>query len=58
MRIRNVFAFFFVIHPTLSNDDIIFAYGPGLKTGLENYIFWSEIGSKSGETGGTAPPRI
>ena len=33
-------------------------YGPGLKTGLENGIFWSEIGSGFGEPGGTPRPRI
>ena len=26
--------------------------------GVENYIFWSEIGSGSEEVGGTPPPRI
>ena len=26
--------------------------------GVENYIFWSEIGSGSEEAGGTPPPRI
>ena len=31
---------------------------PGLKTGVENDIFWSEIGSGFGEPGGTSPPRI
>ena len=25
---------------------------------MENYIFWSEIGSGIGESGGTPPPRI
>ena len=30
----------------------------GLKAGVENYIFWSEIGSGFGEPGGTPPPRI
>ena len=30
----------------------------GLKTSVENYIFWSEIGSGFGEPGGTPPPRI
>ena len=30
----------------------------GLKTGVENYIFWSEIGSGFEETDGTPPPRI
>ena len=30
----------------------------GLKTDVENDIFWSEIGSGFGEPGGTAPPRI
>ena len=31
---------------------------PGLKTGGENGIFWSEIGSGFGEPGGTPLPRI
>ena len=31
---------------------------PGLKTGVENDIFWSEIGPGFGEPGGTPPPRI
>ena len=31
---------------------------PGLKTGVENGIFWSEIGSGFGEPGGTPQPRI
>ena len=30
----------------------------GLKTGVENGIFWSELGSGFGEPGGTTPPRI
>ena len=30
----------------------------GLKTGVEIYIFWSEIRSGIGEPGGTPPPRI
>ena len=29
-----------------------------LKTGVDNYIFWSEIGSGFEEPGGTSPPRI
>ena len=29
-----------------------------LKPGVENYIFWSEIGSGFEEPGGTPPPRI
>ena len=32
--------------------------GPGLKTSVENGIFWSEIGSGFGEPGGTPLPRI
>ena len=36
----------------LSNDDIIIKR-PGLKTGVKNVIFWSEIGSGFGEPGGT-----
>ena len=31
---------------------------PGRKTGVENGIFWSEIGSGFGEPGGTPLPRI
>ena len=45
----------------LSNDVIISAYGfsrPGLKTGVQNYIFSSEIRRGFRETGGTAPSRI
>ena len=30
----------------------------GLKTGVENNIFWYEIGSGFGEPGGTRPTRI
>ena len=29
---------------------------PGLKTGVENNSFWSEIGSGFGEPSGTLPP--
>ena len=30
---------------------------PGLRmTGVENFIYWSEIGSGFGEPGGTLPP--
>ena len=31
---------------------------PGLKTGVENGICWSEIGSGFGDAGGTPPPKI
>ena len=31
---------------------------PGLKTDVENAIFWSQIGSGFGELGGTPPPTI
>ena len=31
---------------------------PGLKMGVENGIFWSEIGSGFGDPGGTPLPRI
>jgi len=31
---------------------------PGLKTGMGNGTFWSEIGSGFGDTGGTPPPKI
>ena len=43
MRIRNGFDEFVCLRSNLSNDNIISALRPGLKTGLENYIFWSEI---------------
>ena len=31
---------------------------PGLKTGVGNGIFWSEIGSGLGDAAGTPPPKI
>ena len=31
---------------------------PGLKTGVGNGIFWSEIGSGFGDADGTPPPKI
>ena len=31
---------------------------PGLKMGMGNGIFWSEIGSRFGDSGGTPPPKI
>ena len=39
------------------NDDTI-VQRTGLKTGVNNDIFWSEIGSEFGDPGGKAPPRI
>ena len=40
-------------------DNIISAYRPVLKTGMENYIVWSEIGAGFAEPGSsTLPPRI
>ena len=33
-------------------------FRPGLKTGVENGICWSEIGSGIGDSGGTPPPKI
>ena len=48
--------------PILSfTNDFLERYGFsgfGLKTGVKNDIFWSEIGSRFGEPGGTPPPRI
>ena len=58
MRIRNGFQELFCLLPNLSNDNIISALRPGLKTGVGNYIFWSEIWSGFGEPGGTFPPII
>ena len=31
---------------------------PGLKTGVGNGIFWSEIGAGFEDAGGTPPPKI
>ena len=45
------------ISAVLSNDDII-SSKPGLKTGVKNDIFWSEIGSGFREPGGIPQPRI
>ena len=56
MRIRNGLKKFFCLRSNLSNDNIISAERPGLKTGMENYIFWSEIGSGFDEPGGLPPP--
>ena len=39
------------------NDDTI-VQRPGLKTGVNNDIFQSEIGSEFGDPGGKPPPRI
>ena len=58
MKTGNTFEALFCVRSNLRNDDIISAERPGLKTGVENYIFWSEIGSGFGEPGGTPPPRI
>ena len=44
--------------PLHSNSFFIISLRQGLKTGLKNEIFWSEIGSGFGEPGGTPPPRI
>ena len=46
----------FFFRSNLSSDNIISANRPGLKTGVENCIFWSEIGSGFGD--GTPSPRI
>ena len=59
----------FCLRSNLSNDNISSAERPGLKTGsgfqwcglktgVENDIFWSEIGSGFGEPGGTPPIKI
>ena len=47
------------IHPFMLRSENGYGFlRPGLKKGVENDIFWSEIGSGFGETGGTPPPRI
>ena len=43
MQIRNAFEEFFDLRSNLSKDN--FYLKEGLKTGVENYVFWSEIGS-------------
>ena len=58
MRIRNILEEFFCLRSNLSNDDIISALRPGLKSGVENNSFWSEIGSGFGKQSSTPPPRI
>ena len=39
MRIRNGFEEFFCLPSNLSNENIIYAWRPGLKTGMDYYIF-------------------
>ena len=67
MLIRNGLEGFFCLQSNLSNDNITIllkgenGYGLkryGLETGVENYLFWSEIGSGFGEPGSTPPLRI
>ena len=58
MRIRYTLEEFFCLRSNLSNDDIISALRPGLKSGVENNSFWSEIGSGFGKQSSTPPPRI
>ena len=48
----------FFLRSNQSNDNIISAYRPGLKTGVGNSIFFSEIGSRFGAPGGTPSTRI
>ena len=47
MQIPNGFDEFFCLRSNLSNDNIISAQSPGLKTGVEDNIFglkWAETG--------------
>ena len=53
MDLKNVFCW----RCKLSNDDII-SQRSGLKTGVENDMFWSEIGPGFKTRGGTRPPRF
>ena len=53
IRIRNEFEKFFCLRSNLSNENLIYALRPGLKTGMDYYIFWSETESGFGES-----PRI
>ena len=48
----------FFLRSNQSNDNIISAYRQGLKTGVGNCIFWSQIGSRFGTPGGTPSTRI
>ena len=52
MRIPNAFEELFCLRSNFSN------LSPGLKTGVENDIFWSKIGSGFGEPGDTPAQRI
>ena len=69
MQIRNGFEEFFCLRSNLSNDNIVSAERPGLKTGMdlevwsENgcgklHFFLSEIEVGFGEPGSTPPQRI
>ena len=70
MLTRNGFQEIFLFELQSKIDDLIstctytrsengFAFKrPGAKTGVENDIFLSEIGSGLGEPGGTPPPKI
>ena len=69
MRIPKGFRECFCLGSKLINDNIISAWIPGLKTGMDFRslvwkrvwkitFFWSDIGSRFGEQGGTPPPRI
>ena len=49
---------FFCLCSNSSKDNLISALRPNLKTGVENYIFWSEIRSGFREPGSTPPQRI
>ena len=49
MDLKNVFC----LLANLSDNDIISAKSSGLKTGVKNDVFWSEIGSGFEEPGGT-----
>ena len=67
MGIRNTFEEFFYLRSNLSNDDIIFAFRPGLKTGMHfrglvwkqvwkmTFLFWYRV--RIWITGRHAPPK-
>ena len=48
---------FFCLCSNSSKDNLISALRPNLKTGVENYIFWSEIRSGFREPGGHTPTK-
>ena len=58
MRIRNEFKEVFCLRCYLSKSENWYGFSrSGLKTGVENYIFWTDIGSGFGEPGDSPPSK-